>query len=245
MGVKRKSRTKKQRRAIAKDNSSSTYKRRDESLLTMGFLTYAAYLESPLWKSIRKLVLERCGKCCACGLNASQVHHTTYAMAVLEGTDIGGLLPICAACHHRIEFRKDGSKCSLQESNVNLDKLRGKQLPSKVIQCANPQGFRKRDKYAYLTVARCIKCKCTRKRKAFRDGICGVCRNEATLQRRAFGTAPRKPYKGDVPQCSVCNCWRVTAKVDGICSVCKRRNAEKNLDTTAVRQEMALGSRAM
>lgn len=91
---------------------SIDYAARDAILRGMGFPSYAAYLASELWASIRERVLERDGRQCRlCPREASQVHHTTYTREVLLGRELKWLAAICGGCHRYIEFdRETGTK---------------------------------------------------------------------------------------------------------------------------------------
>ena len=69
-------------------------------LRTLGFRSYRAYLDSPLWASIRERVMAKTeGKCVRCWYTASQVHHYAYTEENLRGEDLVGLEAICRDCH--------------------------------------------------------------------------------------------------------------------------------------------------
>ncbi len=70
-----------------------------------GFDTYAAYLASDLWKSIRRSVLKADKATCrCCGRNATEVHHIRYTVKNLTGKSRKHLISICRECHEAIEF---------------------------------------------------------------------------------------------------------------------------------------------
>lgn len=74
-------------------------------------LNYNRYLQSDLWHSIRKRVLENAGhKCAACFSQATQVHHRDYRPRVLAGRDDSPLVPLCKDCHHRIHNDANGKR---------------------------------------------------------------------------------------------------------------------------------------
>ncbi len=76
--------------------------------------SYQDYLKSDLWQDVRARVLRRDnGVCRICGGTATQVHHTCYSAAALEGRSLVGLFAICRPCHAFVEFRQDGSKAHL------------------------------------------------------------------------------------------------------------------------------------
>jgi len=87
------------------------YEARGRHLLALGFATYADYLASPLWASIRQKVLDRDrGQCRLCPKPATQVHHARYDRETLEGTSLTFLGAVCAGCHRFVEFDAQGKK---------------------------------------------------------------------------------------------------------------------------------------
>lgn len=104
------------------------YRERDNLLATLGFATYAAYLESDLWKSIRIRVVASQPKCVACHCETQCVHHAAYTLANLSGKTLDRLLGICFACHDHIEFDDAGEKLSLEAANARLFALGRKHL---------------------------------------------------------------------------------------------------------------------
>jgi hypothetical protein len=106
-------------------NIYGSYKNRDNKLKRLGFKSYSEYLKSDLWKSIRNQVLKQEKyKCCICGNKANQVHHRTYCITGLAGTNLQSLRAICSSCHHLAEFDENGQKRRLKEVN--------KLIPTKV-----------------------------------------------------------------------------------------------------------------
>jgi hypothetical protein len=76
------------------------YTFRERCLQQMGFVGYAPYLASPLWRRIRRRVLERCrGLCERCQARAEQVHHFRYTWHNLRGKSFRGLDALCRDCH--------------------------------------------------------------------------------------------------------------------------------------------------
>ena len=101
------------------------YKPRSEALSRCGFSCYSEYLFSDLWKSIRLRVLERDHwTCVVCEYPATQVHHLSYADAVLLGERIDKLVSVCAPCHFKIEFAGNGNKLPLAKAVKKLEKLK-------------------------------------------------------------------------------------------------------------------------
>lgn len=101
------------------------YSKRNDTCKKIGFKSYAAYLDSPLWKSIRKRVFSfKGGDCVSCGGKANQIHHSEYTYENLSGKTFDGLYPVCGDCHHSAEFSNDGDKRSIDEAN-NLLKITG------------------------------------------------------------------------------------------------------------------------
>jgi len=61
---------------------------------------YDVYLRSPLWRRIRKRILERDGYLCReCGVAAEHVHHLSYGPLVMMGMDDSKLISLCVPCH--------------------------------------------------------------------------------------------------------------------------------------------------
>ena len=88
-----------------------TAKTRATILQSLGFATYKAYLRSPLWKAIRRLVYARKGsRCVLCGQRAQQIHHRWYDRQTLVGAAITWLEPVCLKCHEFIEVKPNGRK---------------------------------------------------------------------------------------------------------------------------------------
>lgn len=124
----------KQDRALRRDNRArqAEYGARNRHLRAMGYENYSVYLDSPLWRRIRALVL-RDGRACfgGCGRMATQVHHGNYSRETLEGHNLTDLYPICGGCHLRIEFTGAGRKVSPSEAMRNLKKARHENVRSK------------------------------------------------------------------------------------------------------------------
>jgi hypothetical protein len=99
----------------------SAYGRRDARIRKMGLAdSYAAYLASPLWASIRSGVLDRDGgKCCLCDGPASQVHHSNYKRSTLLGKSLAALFSLCRTCHLAVEFA-DGRKLNMTEMRTAM-----------------------------------------------------------------------------------------------------------------------------
>ena len=105
-------------------SATEHYAMRNQILRSMGFADYAAYLGSPLWRSIRGRAFAVSKRCYGCNGKADQIHHRSYAPAVMEGHDIRPLVPVCAACHEAVEFLPGGAKSSPTEANEMLDIIR-------------------------------------------------------------------------------------------------------------------------
>ena len=102
----------------------NSYQERNLILSRMGFPSYAEYLKSELWASIRRRGFEKYGHdCIRCGNPAYTLHHTNYSEAVLSGETLDGLVPLCEVCHAGIEFTSEKKKRSLASAN-NLIGLR-------------------------------------------------------------------------------------------------------------------------
>lgn len=87
------------------------YTQRDTALAEIGFATYADYLASPLWESIRSRRLAMQSTCSCCPKPATVVHHDTYYRKLLLGDEESvkrDLFPLCHGCHYLVEF--DGTR---------------------------------------------------------------------------------------------------------------------------------------
>lgn len=102
------------------------YTKRDAALLKLGFGSYASYLDSDLWKSIRAKAFERDGKRCrCCGEPADLVHHDSYGSDVLRGRSIHRLFSLCNKCHTRVEFLPRGKKRTFKQVHEQLQLMLG------------------------------------------------------------------------------------------------------------------------
>lgn len=98
-----------------------------ESLLTADWvdphreMEYCEYLQSPLWKKIRRRVLKRDrGICQLCQAKATEVHHRSYDTDVMLGKNDAGCISLCEKCHHSIEFTQAGEHRSLEQKEAIL-----------------------------------------------------------------------------------------------------------------------------
>jgi uncharacterized CHY-type Zn-finger protein len=108
-------------RRLGKGN---TYRSRNAYLREIGFASYAEYLASDLWKSIRELVFKVKGRqCFLCGKAANQLHHNRYRPCDLLGKKLRHIHPICGECHKSIEFR-DGDKSTVGQAKMAFNRRR-------------------------------------------------------------------------------------------------------------------------
>lgn len=116
---------------LRKFDDIKAYMNRNKRLKKAGLGTYEKYLKSAAWKKIRKRILTRDGgKCRACGQTAQCVHHTSYSKKVLLGKQDEKLFSLCNSCHRKIEFRPDGTKRMMVETNVILERIIGQKIMS-------------------------------------------------------------------------------------------------------------------
>lgn len=74
------------------------------------YYPYELYLNTPLWRKIKRRVFKRDNKTCRrCGGVATVVHHRSYTPEVMRGEDDEQLDSCCDACHQIIHRRPDGS----------------------------------------------------------------------------------------------------------------------------------------
>jgi len=98
---------------------------RNETLLRLGFSSYDEYLQSDLWRRIRKKAMRANDRqCVLCGATATEVHHTDYSEETLLGKNPDALLPLCNTCHAIAEFDTEGDKRSLNQANSTLGLLK-------------------------------------------------------------------------------------------------------------------------
>ncbi len=101
-------------------DAKRAYAVRARLLQDLGFTSYDAYLQSPLWRTIRQHVLDTHRYCYACDRPAKQVHHARYTVANLSGQNYRHLLAVCGRCHHACEFGWWGQKLSPSQSTWKL-----------------------------------------------------------------------------------------------------------------------------
>lgn len=101
------------------------YRRRNRKLSDGGLLSYADYLASDDWQTLRQRVLERDDFICvACGAQARCVHHTNYTQKTLSSKfPTLSLVSLCHRCHGHIEFLPDGTKSTPKEAAKRLREL--------------------------------------------------------------------------------------------------------------------------
>lgn len=81
------------------------YKDRLVYLKELGFIGYADYLKSDLWKQIRSEAMKLSVNCRCCNAStATEVHHMRYTLENLKSFVLGDLVPVCRNCHDGIEF---------------------------------------------------------------------------------------------------------------------------------------------
>lgn len=93
---------------------------RNRELASMGYATYADYLASPLWATIRKRVFARSNACEFCGDRATQVHHSSYHRSVLDRSNLTQLHAVCRECHLYGEYGDAGAKMFPAEATQRM-----------------------------------------------------------------------------------------------------------------------------
>lgn len=100
--------------------SQHGYTVRNLNLKALGFHSYDHYLNSEIWKQVKRLAFEAHGTtCCNCGCEATQIHHSSYDLKTLAGSDLSHLHPICRSCHEAAEISADGKE-HFTDANRNL-----------------------------------------------------------------------------------------------------------------------------
>ena len=88
-----------------KTEVGDTFKSRDVILEQLGYKNYKTYLRSKTWKNVKKQSFKEKGvDCVLCGKWADVIHHRKYDKSTLLGENLEWLVPLCNACHTRIEF---------------------------------------------------------------------------------------------------------------------------------------------
>lgn len=108
------------RAAVATAGGTAAYSIRNRELASMGYATYADYLASPLWATIRKRVFARSNACEFCGDRATQVHHSSYHRSVLDGSNLTQLHAVCRECHLYGEYGDAGAKMFPAEATQRM-----------------------------------------------------------------------------------------------------------------------------
>jgi hypothetical protein len=100
--------------------SNHGYTVRNENLRSLGFRSYGEYIHSDMWKLIRGLAFEANGTTCvSCNATATQIHHASYDLRTLAGSDMTHLHPVCGKCHEAAEI-VDGDKTHHKAANATL-----------------------------------------------------------------------------------------------------------------------------
>lgn len=106
------------------------YRDRLKALLLLGFPSYWDYLESDLWKIIRKSIFARDNYRCivpGCRVHGHiQAHHLSYKLDVLCGLDPSRIVTLCSDHHKIVEFTKAGRKLSLSRVVSKTTELLGR-----------------------------------------------------------------------------------------------------------------------
>ncbi len=84
------------------------YAKRNDLLATLGYASYAEYLQSDQWRGLRQRIVRRFPNCLLCDADAVDVHHLDYQVDTLLGRRQHRLVPLCRYHHHQIEF--DGNR---------------------------------------------------------------------------------------------------------------------------------------
>lgn len=93
------------------------------------------YLQSKLWKKIRRRILKRDKRICVfCGAAAELVHHRNYERETLEGKSDNALVSLCTGCHSYIHFDDSGIRRTSEEADrILLEKNPPTQIPDPIL----------------------------------------------------------------------------------------------------------------
>jgi hypothetical protein len=82
---------------------------------------HTEYLQSNLWRKIKRRVLKRDGHTCQlCEGKGNVVHHKSYERNVLEGAADNLLITLCEGCHNIVHFNELGEKRSCEQQEKVL-----------------------------------------------------------------------------------------------------------------------------
>lgn len=144
------------------------YRKRGRWLKELGYSSYDEYLQSGLWRGIRRRVEGRDRrKCYACGARGWQVHHLRYTQANMAGRSLGYMVLLCGGCHTRVHWASDGGRRKLA-SGYNL--LRRWREEAGLRPRALPRGKKVRRQEKLVM---CPTCNVNRR---YRSGECPPCR---------------------------------------------------------------------
>jgi hypothetical protein len=144
--------------SIAHAKCRQLYDDRSVVLASIGFASYADYLQSDLWRDIRECVFELFGNQCSfCGCQANQVHHANYTAETMRGDTYSGLYPVCQSCHTGGEFYSSSEKCTPKVATIRMREKACSNGYSKHVRLV--EAFRK-ERLRTFTGTRTV-CKCT------------------------------------------------------------------------------------
>ena len=101
----------------------------------LGYSDYSDYLDSDLWKNIRRRVFAKSDRC-HCGERGSQVHHSRYTHDNLAGDSLSYLHAICRQCHmkeHGLTPRQPKPKRKTRKNAKTLKR------PATCVGCLGPR----------------------------------------------------------------------------------------------------------
>jgi len=136
--------------------AGDTYQERNVNLATIGFSSYADYLNSDMWAGIKRRAYKRKGESCSlCKSLATEMHHNRYAVDDLIGSTLEHLHPLCSTCHESIEHDQAGHKVDLltarrvfnERRQLFIERLNG---TKKLLSSKERRRKRKADKYTIL-----------------------------------------------------------------------------------------------
>lgn len=97
-----------------------SYEERQIALTELKFNSYREYLDSKLWKVIRKHILDRDVNFCRarkCNNRSKEVHHFNYGIVTLLGQSPQTLVTFCRSCHEKAHF-EDGKSLPLKQVQI-------------------------------------------------------------------------------------------------------------------------------
>ncbi len=151
-----------------------------DNLQSLGFVSYADYLKSPLWASIRSRVYASKGRICLdCKSHrATQIHHRQYDLETLKGDTLNYLVPVCRNCHRKEHGLEPSAPVVVIVIPWNPTAYRPRKSKGKVKALGNTKGARKQHGTSRKQRQAALRARKTECMRPPAKVTCTVCRKE-------------------------------------------------------------------